>query len=287
MKKTKWTFCKSINTITKRSIISPYNKKKYTLHDCKDCYLTFFTPLIFEDIYETSTDGRYDDRHKGEIKISPSSDKACKYLKNKINNKKILDVGASNCVNYITLKKYFNIKNDKYYALELDKKALNVGKKAGVKNIIPYYFDKTILKKIKTKFDIIIATEVLEHQVDPKDFIETGFEMLKKGGLFVITIPNKDRFFMKQREMPTDVPPHHFLKLNKKFFKKNFSDKIIHLEDFHNRQSTTKSTAESLSASFVNNKKLWYLFVPTIPLIRIGQLMDKIIGDRLLIVLKK
>ena len=54
-------------------------------------------------------------------------------------------------MNFITLRKYYHIKSENYYALELDKKALEVGRKAGVKNILPYYFDKTILSKI-TRF---------------------------------------------------------------------------------------------------------------------------------------
>jgi len=259
----------------------------YKLYDCLSCQLTFFTPLIFEDIYETSIASYYDERHAGKIKITQSSDKACRYIEHKIDeNKKILDIGASDCVNFSTLKKYYQINSDNYYALELDKKALEVGRKAGVNNILPYYFDKTVLSKIKIKFDIIIATEVLEHQVDPKDFIETSFKLLNENGLLVITVPNKDRFFMKQREMPGDVPPHHFLKFNKKFFIKNFNKQIIHIEDFYNRLSNYKSTSERLSKNIFKNKKYWFLFIPFIPFIRLIQLIYEIRGDKLLVVFK-
>ena len=190
-------------------------------------------------------------------------------------------------MNFITLRKYYHIKSENYYALELDKKALEVGRKAGVKNILPYYFDKTILSKINIKFDIIIATEVLEHQVDPKDFIETSFKLLKENGLLVITVPNKDRFFMKQREMPADVPPHHFLKMNKNFFLINFKKQLIHIEDFYNRLSNYKSTSERLSNKFLKKKNYWSLFIPLIPFVRLFQTIYEIRGDKLLVVFKK
>ena len=260
----------------------------YKLHDCLSCQLTFFTPLIFEDIYETSIASCYNDRHEGKIKITESSDKTCRYLRHKINtNKKILDIGASDCVNFIALKKYCEINNNNYYALELDKKALEIGRRAGVKNILPYYFDKSILSKVKIKFDIIIATEVLEHQVDPRDFMETSFKLLNENGLLVITVPNKDRFFMKRREMPSDVPPHHFLKMNKNFFIINFKKQLIHIEDFYNRLSNYKSTSERLSKNILKNKKYWALFIPFISFIRLIQLIYEIRGDKLLVVFKK
>lgn len=280
-------FCNNFKIIFERKVISPINSKIYSLFKCEKCGISFFTPLIFENIY---SGGEFYTKRYDMSMLYSWNDFVSKFFKKKkinLKNKKILDIGASNCVNFLALKKYHEINSENYYALELDKKALAVGKKAGVKNIIPHYFDKTILKKIKIQFDIIIATEVFEHQVNPKEFMETAFDLLKKDGLLVLTVPNKDRFFMKQREMPADVPPHHFLKLSKKFFIKSFKKNLIHLEDFHNRQSTTKSTSQSLSKLILKKEKYWPLFVPIIPLIRLGQILDNIIGDKLLIILKK
>lgn len=284
----KCPYCNSNKIKYIRKIISPYNQKVYRLHDCLNCDLSFFTPLIFENIYETGIASCYNERHKGEIIITESSDKLCRYLKEIINtNNKILDIGASDCVNFFALKEYYNIDSTNYYALELDRKALEVGRKAGVENIFPFYFDKAVLSKIDIKFDIIIASEVLEHQVDPKDFMETCFKLLKKkDGILVITVPNKERFFMKQREMNSDVPPHHFLKFNKKFFIKNFNKQIIHIEDFYNRLSNYKSTSERLSKNIFKTKKYWLLFIPFIPFIRLIQLIYEIRGDKLLVVFK-
>ena len=140
-------FCKNKNVKYERNIVSPINKKKNYLHTCSRCYLSFFTPLKFENVY--SEGNMYEKRHQT-IKIPPWTRHMVNQLSNKkinLKNKKILDIGASNCVNFVALQKTHQINSNQYYALELDKKALKVGKKQGVKNIIPHYFNKNILKK--------------------------------------------------------------------------------------------------------------------------------------------
>ena len=57
--------------------------------------------------------------------------------------------------------------------------------------------------------------------------METSFKFLNKNDLLVITVPNKDRFFMKQQEIRSDVPSHHFLKFIKNFFIKNFKKQLF------------------------------------------------------------
>ena len=91
---------------------------------------------------------------------------------------------------------------------------------------------------------------------------------------------------MRYRKQPNDVPPHHFLKLGKPFFIKNFKNNIIHIEDFHNRKSTMKTTSRALAKAIIKKENLWYLFIPLVPIIRLGQTLDKIRGDRLLVVMK-
>ena len=283
----KCPYCKNIIQNYERHIVSPINKKRYNLYNCDKCYLTFYTPLVFEDIYEKGD--FYNNRHNKNITISNWTMYMLEQIKKnniQVNNKKILDIGASNGVNYYTLQKEFKIKTQDYYALELDKKALQTAKRIGVTNIIPHYFNKEILKKIKTKFDIIIATEVLEHQTDPKDFMTTAMKMLKKDGIFIITVPNKDRLFMKRRELPKDVPPHHFLKLSIKFFKHNYNN-IVLLKTFYKRLSTTKSTAQTLSNKILKTKKTWPLFTPLVIPIRLIQTIDSIKGDRIIAIIKK
>lgn len=41
-------------------------------------------------------------------------------------------------------------------------------------------------------YDVVIATEVIEHVVDPKIFIEDSLKVLKPGGVLILTTPIKD-----------------------------------------------------------------------------------------------
>lgn len=45
-------------------------------------------------------------------------------------------------------------------------------------------------------FDIIIATEVLEHFVEGEAFLKEAHRILKNNGLLIITTPNRSRFYM-------------------------------------------------------------------------------------------
>lgn len=44
--------------------------------------------------------------------------------------------------------------------------------------------------KISEKYDVITAFEIIEHELDPILTLETIHKLLKKGGLFVMTVPN-------------------------------------------------------------------------------------------------
>lgn len=44
----------------------------------------------------------------------------------------------------------------------------------------------------KEKYDVVIATEVLEHVVDPVGFVEHSLRVLKSGGRLILTTPIKD-----------------------------------------------------------------------------------------------
>jgi SAM-dependent methyltransferase len=66
-------------------------------------------------------------------------------------------------------------------------------------------------------FDVITFFDVLEHQDNPKSFIETVKALLSpKGGYIAGSVPNAHRLFSRyDRKMSEiDFPPHHFLYFN-------------------------------------------------------------------------
>jgi 2-polyprenyl-3-methyl-5-hydroxy-6-metoxy-1,4-benzoquinol methylase len=257
----KCPFCSNKRIRYLQKIRSPINGKDYTLCECKKCLLQFYTPLVFEDVYETEIVSAYKGKHeKIEGEYYSWTEKLIELVKKrKINlkNKKVLDIGAGDGNNWVRLKEEKLISPEKYYALELDKKSLDVCKKRGIVNTINSYFDSDILKKIKFKFDVIIATEVFEHQIKPKEFIATSLALLKEKGLLIISVPNVNRRLFKFGY--GDVPPHHFLKFSTSFFKRNFNNII-----FINRYTKKNSNiiAKNISKKVFATDKFNLVFYP-------------------------
>lgn len=285
-KKSICPYCGSRDTQKINYVDSSLNNKRYSLYFCNSCNIQFYTPLKFENIYENEKNKDYSSLHKGRNDLPEWTieiENTIKKLKIDVKGKKILDIGAGDCINYKMLKENFSISTKQYYAVELDKKSVACGRRRGVRNIICGYFDMHILKKINIKFDILIASEVMEHQIDPKRFIETCFRLLKRGGILIITVPNRDRFLLRQRSIPNDIPPHHFLRFDKTFFKKNFQDKIILVHDYNSRNKTIKTTSEFICEILLNNKYFWVLFVPITFILRI---LDSIRGEGIIVLIR-
>lgn len=107
------------------------------------------------------------------------------YLK-KVKNPKIVDLAGGEGQFYDLLSKY---KSDMDYTIvELSQKQRNIAKKKGIKTL-----SMDLAKKFKFKdnsFDIIIASEIIEHIFDTKYFLSECNRILRKGGILVITTPN-------------------------------------------------------------------------------------------------
>ena len=151
--------------------MSPLNNKKYRHYYCKSCELEFFMPLEFENIYSNEKFDAYKNFHSGREEAPEWTKNVIKVLKNlkiTLKNKKILEVGAGDCINFVAFKNEFNISDFNYYVVELDEKSIKVCKERGIKNIINEFFNKKLFSKINIKFDIILCFEVLEHQINSK-----------------------------------------------------------------------------------------------------------------------
>jgi len=58
-------------------------------------------------------------------------------------------------------------------------------------------------------FDVVTAFEVLEHQKKPREFLDQIKTLLKPGGYFALSLPNRLRYRGRIEE-PWDYPPHHW-----------------------------------------------------------------------------
>jgi len=98
-------------------------------------------------------------------------------------NIKILDVGCGIGMNYKALRSFGTV-----YNVDIDKKAVKICKKRGLKNVS--IGDAQNLKKFKSKqFDLVTGIELVEHL--PKDslFIKEASRVLKDKGHLIISAP--------------------------------------------------------------------------------------------------
>jgi len=293
MKNINCPFCGSKTIKEIKAIISPFNQEKYNLMNCFECELRFFTPLIFENVYESETIKEYANFHKGRIIFPPWTKETISVLRNlsiNLNDKKILEIGGGDGINYTALNEIYSIETKNYYVVELDSKSVEQCKARGITNIINSAFGPKTVAKIHDKFDVVLLLEVLEHQINPKEFIKLVFNLVAQNGIVVITVPNRERFFINYDEFQGDLPPHHFLRFNKTFFRKNFASSLYYLKDFSHqfKIKNLQEAALKLTSIFKVNRKGWVLFVPFIPIIKLVMgIMAKIRGEGIIVILKK
>jgi SAM-dependent methyltransferase len=282
-------YCEKDNLTLKRKITSILNNKRYEHYLCNFCDLEFFTPLKFDfTIYEGEGMDAYKEFHSGRKYTPEWTKNIIKVLKNKninFKNKNILEIGAGDGVNFTIFKnvKSFHISAENYHIVELDKKSINICKKRGIKKIYNSFFSSDFIYKCDIKYDYILLPEVIEHQVNLNDFLTTAFSILNKSGKIIISVPNRDRFFLSQKENPHDLPPHHFLRFNKFFFKKNFKNKIDYLNDYSYSFNLIFDSSKILSKKYLNNDFFWIFFLPISFTLRI---LDRLRGEGLIVILK-
>ena len=123
----------------------------------------------------------------------------------------ILDVGCSGGVLLKELKKegFRNI-----IGIDISEKAIDLCKKNGLKNL--YVMDGGDLK-FRNKFDLIIASDVLEHIENDKKVVESWKKALKKGGKVICFVPALD-----QLKSNHDVVNRHHRRYHKRQLRELF-----------------------------------------------------------------
>ncbi len=128
-------------------------------------------------------------------------------------NKNVLELGCRDG----SLTKLF-ISDNRITGVDIDKSALELFEKnLGGKG---YYIDLNNEWPFKEKeFDVVVASEVLEHLYQPEKTIKKVFETLKDGGIFIGSVPNafslanRVRLFLAQPNKTALSDPthaHHF-----------------------------------------------------------------------------
>ena len=131
------------------------------------------------------------------------------YLFNKCKidkNKSILEIGCSGGPLMKKLEKdgYKNI-----YGIDISTKAIELAQMRGVKNVA--VMDGTNPTFEPQSFDLIIASDVLEHIEDASNALKNWYNILKPGGKIIVFVPAFNFLWSSH-----DIVNHHFSRYSEK-----------------------------------------------------------------------
>ena len=76
----------------------------------------------------------------------------------------------------------------------------------GYDEFVPAYRDRGSLKEA---YDVVVSYDVIEHDDDPRGFVQRIRPLVRRGGLLVIGTPNADHISLERRGDPSLHPPYH------------------------------------------------------------------------------
>lgn len=206
----------------------------YNIYHCKVCWSNFVSndtnidESIYDKVYSIASNYWWYDRYKSYSKIIKQQDQPLKYLSNIdhiylpiynfLKDKKWLKILEIWCwygyLTYSICKEW----NDCTW-VDISSEAINYANK----NYWNYYIhtnDASINNFFESgSFDLIIATELIEHLKNPSNFFKDISSLIKKDGHIIITTPNKS-CLNKRVIWKWDQPPVHLSFITDKWLKK-------------------------------------------------------------------
>lgn len=201
----------------------------YNINKCNNCNIQFVYPNDFdENIYDIiysknvfQAYNRYTKYSKDVLQKKDPFGYLCEvessvyvplkeFLKTKVKDIKILEVGCGRgYLTYSLIKAGYNA-----HGIDLSSEAIEFAKQ----NYGDHFINENVMNyKFEEKYDLIVATELIEHLKTPYEFIDKLKSNLTEEGSIFITTPNiswsKEGLIWK-----TDQPPIHLTWLSKKSF---------------------------------------------------------------------
>jgi 2-polyprenyl-3-methyl-5-hydroxy-6-metoxy-1,4-benzoquinol methylase len=205
---------------------------------------------------------------------------------------KILEIGCAHGDFLEKIKTKINLAE----GLEMNTKAL---RDCTSKKITAY--NKTIedfSSQISEFYDVVCSFQVLEHIADIKSFIDASISVLKAGGLLILSVPNNNCFFLKDKDFITNMPPHHMglWSLNslvslQKYFKLRVE--AIHIEPLQKyhvgfaEKIAEEKLRSKLDKSFGFFSPIIYKLTKRISRFSVNTISSYITGHTILVVFKK
>lgn len=201
----------------------------FDIYHCRNCNANFIQTdkidnSIYDVIYSNSKIIGYDryleyakevKLHSNPLKFLAAIEAPYYAVYNHLKSSKvdnILEIGCGyGYLTYALNKMGFNARG-----IDLSANAINYAKS----NFGDYYFladfDK-FYKSHKDNYDLIIATEVIEHLTNPVEFLSKCISLLRPNGKILLTTPNKE-FATINSIWQTELPPVHTVWLSFRSF---------------------------------------------------------------------
>lgn len=210
--------CQKVDRYDVNRIISNYKKaanidvKPYFedlnnifLYKCLDTNIEFFVPT---NIY--GDDHFYQKLQRFEWYYMDNKWEYNKVLNYVTANDRVLEIG---CGKGSFLKKIDSLTNSSV-GLELNSETVKTIRNKGYE-----VYNEDVKEHAKNNmeyYDVVASFQVMEHVPNPKAVILSSLECLKKGGIYIISVPNNDAFIKYDRDNYLNIPPHHMLRWNVK-----------------------------------------------------------------------
>lgn len=169
--------------------------KSFTLNRCLNTGTLFFTPRSFtgdQSYYESITSSA--DYYKTE---RWEWTEALNHLKK---SNTALEIGCGN-LSFMKMARDHGVKID---GVELSSHA-----KSDEFCVFNETVESYAQNNPEKKYDAIVSFHVLEHVADVDSFLDASKNLLKKGGVLILALPNNDSFIAKDPMAVMNMPPHH------------------------------------------------------------------------------
>ena len=154
-----------------------------------------------------------------------------KYLiKNKL---KVVEIGSAPGKELVRLHKVFDLEP---YGIEYSESGVKLNQRNFIENginpqnvIHADFLSEEISRQYESSFDIVMSRGFIEHFDNPKEIVKKHINLLKKGGILIISIPNLRGFnYVMQRLFDNHVIQIHNIGImEKKEFTKLFDDERL------------------------------------------------------------
>lgn len=151
------------------------------LYECRDCALVFKTPIqpehVYDQLYESAAGTVY-----ASNRLRYDQELAREVILQQCNGGSILDVGCFDGALLHSLGEAFE-----KFGIEPSHAAADICRQRNIRVLAPAIKD---LPNISRQFDIVCAIDVIEHIADPLSFLSMLKQLVRPGGLILISTGN-------------------------------------------------------------------------------------------------